>query len=126
MLLISYTWLASVLVPVALFVIASGMALDTTAGMMVLYMWVPSFILGNGMLAVFIARIPMHVFDLARCLRLWACVVFFHALFLVGAVLRVDHAIADAEAKTMFVAVVAAYALALAAAVRGIRAGETS
>lgn len=124
--LIAYTWLANVLIPVAVYVIASGIPVDTTAGLLVMYMWLPSFVLANGMMAIYIAQIPPHAVRPARCLIMWLCVLVFHGLFVAGAVLRAEQEIAGLAAKAAFIATVAAYVVAMSVVVANIKAGEPS
>lgn len=124
--LIAYTWLACVLVPVAVYVIASGIPVDDTAGMLVMYMWLPSFMLSNGMLAVYIGQIPPRIMRPGRCLVMWLFVLAFHAVFIAGAVMRVEHEIAGLAAKAAFFGTVGAYAVTMAVVVANIRAGQPS
>ncbi|WJY99100.1 hypothetical protein CHAN_02345 [Corynebacterium hansenii] len=122
--LIAYTWLASVLVPVAVYVIADGISVDDTAGLLVMYMWVPSFVLANGLMAVYIAQVPPRIMRPLRCLLMWLFVLVYHATFLAGAVLRAQHEIAGLAAKAAFFATVAAYIVSMAVVVAAIKAGE--
>ncbi|MFD5867968.1 hypothetical protein ACFWGD_05035 [Corynebacterium sp. NPDC060344] len=124
--LIAYTWLACVLVPVAVFVISSGAPIDDTAVMMVMYMWLPSFVLGNGMLAVYLGQVPPRVVRPLRCLLMWVFVLIFHATFILGAVMRIEREIAGLAAKAAFLATVVAYAASMLVVVRAIRAGQAS
>lgn len=122
--LIAYTWLASVLVPVAVYVIADGISVDDTAGLLVMYMWVPSFVLANGLMAVYIGQVPPRIMQPLRCVLISVFVLVYHGTFMAGAVLRAQHEIAGFAAKAAFFATVAAYAASMAVVVAAIKAGE--
>lgn len=123
-LLVAYAWAATAVVPIAVFVLAQDRSIDAAAATMVSCMWVPSFILSNGMLAVFLAKVPGRAAAPGRCAAIGAATVAFHVLFTVGAVGRIDEAPADSAVQVLFVATVAAYVLALTLAIRAITAGE--
>lgn len=124
MLLIAYVWAASVVVPIVVFVLSEGRAVDMAAVAMVMYMWVPSFILVNGMLAVFLAKVPGRGAGAGRCAAIWGASVVFHVVFAAGAVSRIDQARADVAVQVLFTATAVAYVVVLVLASRAIKAGE--
>ena len=122
--LIAYVWAASVVVPIVVFVLIQGRAVDMAAMAMVMCMWVPSFILANGMLAVFLAKVPGRGAGAGRCAAIWGAALAFHVLFAAGAVGRIDQARADFAAQALFTATAVAYVVVLVLATRAIKAGE--
>lgn len=111
-------------VPIVVFVLIQGRAVDMAAMAMVMCMWVPSFILANGMLAVFLAKVPGRGAGAGRCAAIWGAALAFHVLFATGAVGRIDQARADFAAQALFTATAVAYVVVLVLATRAIKAGE--
>lgn len=116
--LIAYTWLASALVPLGMYLALTAQP-RTMAVTMVLHLWLPSFVLGNSMMAVLIGRVPCSMAQARTFLFLAGYVLFTHVVFIGAAIVRsrADEpgALAVASVPVLLVAYLAAMGVVMIA-----------